>query len=314
MEINRVLVVGAGTMGYSLALTFARGGYDVGLVDKDDRILAGAVQLIGSALETLKQAGLADDAQIEQSLARITTTTDLAAAAQTADLVIEAVSENVALKKRIFSVLDAHCPPHAILTSNTSFLNIFEIAETGRPDKVMMAHWFAPPHIIPLVELVADERTAPETVETVSAVLERLGKKPLRMERFVAGFLVNRLQRALLKEAYYLLNNGYAGVEQIDAALKASIGIRLPIVGILKSLDFTGLDLVMEIRNNATKAPDPQYELPAVIRETAARGEYGVKTGKGLYDYGGKSTEQILRERDLQYLKVRETLAGLEVE
>ena len=181
VDIRRVLIVGAGTMGYSLALNFAKGGYDVSLVDNDSQILLKAEKLIGSAFETLKQAGLITDAEISQALPRITTSTNLVEAAREADLVIEAVTENSSIKKDIFHLLDTNCPKHTILTSNTSYLNIFEIAETSRPDKVLIAHWFAPPHIIPLVEIVRGDKTSSETVEIVKEVLEKLGKKRSRI-------------------------------------------------------------------------------------------------------------------------------------
>ena len=172
VDIRRVLVVGAGTMGYSLALSFAKGGFDVSLVDSKKEILLEAEKLIGSAFETLKQAGLITDAEISKALLRIKTSTDLAEAAREADLVIEAVTENPSIKKDIFHLLDINCPKHTILTSNTSYLNIFEIAETSRPEKVVNAHSFAPPHIIPLVEIVCGDKTSSETVEIVNDVLE----------------------------------------------------------------------------------------------------------------------------------------------
>jgi 3-hydroxybutyryl-CoA dehydrogenase len=308
VAIKKVLVVGAGTMGYSLALTFAKGGFDVFLVDRENQILLNARKLIDSALETLQQARLITDGEIRKVISRIKISTNLVEATREADLVIEAVTENPSIKKDIFHLLDVNCPKHTILASNTSYLNIFDIAETGRPDKVLIAHWFAPPHIIPLVEIVAGDRTSSETVETVKEVLEKLGKKTIMLNRYIPGFLVNRIQRAIQREAFYLLDNNYASIEDIDTALKASLGIRLPIVGVLQSMDFAGLDLAYATRKTTPIELAPHSGLPKIVEQKVKRGELGVKTGKGLYDYSGRSTEEVLRQRDLKYLKILKAL------
>jgi len=308
IDIKRVLVVGAGTMGYSLALTFAKGGFDVFLIDRDNQILLNARKLIGSALETLKQAGLVTDGEIRKVISRIKISTNLVEAAREADLVIEAATENPSIKKDIFHLLDMNCPRHTILTSNTSYLNIFDIVETSRPDKVLIAHWFAPPHIIPLVEIVAGDKTSSETVETVKEVLEKLGKKTIVLNRYIPGFLVNRIQRAIQREVFYLLDNNYASIEDIDTALKASLGIRLPIVGVLQSMDFAGLDLVFASRKDTLIELAPYSGVPKIVEQKVKKGELGVKTGRGLYDYSGRSTEEILRQRDLKCLKILKAL------
>lgn len=308
IAIKKVLVVGAGTMGYSLALTFAKGGFDVFLVDRESQVLLSAGKLIDSALETLRQADLITEEETSQVISRIKTSTNLEAAAREADLVIESVTENAAIKKDVFHLLDMHCPKHTILTSNTSYLNIFDITETSRPDKVLIAHWFTPPHIIPLVEIVTGDKASPETVKTVKEVLEKIGKKPIVMERYIPGFLVNRIQRAIQREAFYLLENNYASIEDIDTAVKASLGIRLPIVGVLQTMDFSGLDLIATSRKNTPIELAPYYGVPKIVEQKVKKGELGVKTSKGLYDYSGKSTEEILRERDLKYLKILRTL------
>jgi 3-hydroxybutyryl-CoA dehydrogenase len=233
-------------------------------------------------------------------------------AAREADLAIETVTENASIKKEVFHLLDINCPERTILTSNTSYLNIFEIAETNRPDKVLIAHWFAPPHIIPLVEIVTGDKTSPETVETVKEVLGRLGKKTIVLNRYIAGFFVNRIQRAIQREVFYLLENNYIGIEDVDIALKASLGIRLPIVGVLQSMDFAGLDLIFASRKNTPIEVASHPGLPKIVEQKVAKGELGVKTGKGIYDYSGRTTEDILRERDLKYLKILGALAWSE--
>lgn len=308
VDIKRVLVVGAGTMGYSLALTFAKGGFDVLLIDKENQVLLSARKLIGSALGTLKQAKIITDVETSKVMSRIKTSINLVEAAWEADLVIEAVNEDPTLKKDVFHLLDMNCPKHTILTSNTSYLNIFDIVETGRPDKVLITHWFAPPHIIPLVEIVVGDRTSSESVEIVREVLVKLGKKPIVLNQYIPGFLVNRIQRAIQREAFYLLDNDYASIEDIDTAIKASLGIRLPIVGILQRMDFTGLDLAYATSKTSPIELAPYSGVPKIVEQKVKKGELGVKTGKGLYDYSGRSTEEILRGRDLKCLKILKVL------
>ena len=242
--MNNVTIVGAGTMGHSLAQVFAQGGYQVFLNDISQDILIRAKRLIESNLKTLAEVGLFDlqdrSAVVEE---RITYTTDLAAAVASSELVIEAIVEDPDTKKALFSELDRLSPPEAILASNTSYLDIYEFVETKRPEKVIITHWFAPPHIIPLVEIVPGPHTSPETVGIVKKILDDLGKQTIVLNKFLPGFIANRLQAALSLEVYHLLDNGYATPEDIDRATKSSFGLRMPILGLVKRVDFAGLDL-----------------------------------------------------------------------
>jgi len=310
-EIRNVTIVGAGTMGHSLAQVFAHGGYKVWLNDINEGILSKARSLVASNLKTLTDLGFLEKGQEAPILGRIQTTTKIEEAGKAADLVIEAIVEDEAAKKEIFSKLDKVCPPTAILASNTSHMDIFKIVETSRPKKVLITHWFAPPHIVPLVEIVRGPKTSQETVDTVKVLLLNLGKKPIVITKFLPGFIANRLQSALGNEVFHLLDNGYATAEDIDTATKASFALRMPILGLVKRMDFTGLDLIQKVRRNAT------YKVPAQRMESKSvdtlveQGKLGVKTGSGFYEYGGRSTEEIMKERDIKLLKLREFLKGL---
>ena len=207
--------------------------------------------------------------------------------------------------------MDRICPPGAILASNTSYLDIFKFVETNRPDKVLITHWFAPPHIVPLVEIVRGPETSQETVDLVKALLTDMGKKPLVISKFLPGFIANRLQSALNNEVLYLLDHGYATPEDIDAATKASFGLRIPILGLVKRMDYTGLDLTQKILSNATYEPPPRRTRSRTVDELVSRGKLGVKTGGGYYEYGGRSTEEIMKERDVKLIKLREFLKGM---
>ncbi|HSR13272.1 MAG TPA: 3-hydroxyacyl-CoA dehydrogenase family protein, partial [Thermodesulfobacteriota bacterium] len=293
-EIQNVTIVGAGTMGHSLAQVFAQGGYNVRLNDTSEKILSQARNLISSNLKTLSDLGYLEEGGPGPVLSRIRTSANLEEAAGSADLVIEAIVEDEAEKKAMFARLDRICPPKAILASNTSQLDIFKFVETRRPGKVLITHWFAPPHIVPLVEVVRGPETSQETVDTVTAVLLKLGKKPIVIAKFLPGFIANRIQNAIGVEVFNLLDNGYATAEDIDTATKASFGLRMPILGLVKKLDFTGLDLIQKVRSNATYKIPPLPSRSKSVDALVEKGKLGVKTGSGFYEYGGRTPEEIM--------------------
>ena len=307
-EIRNVAIIGAGTMGHSLAQVFALGGYDVWLNDVKDGILDRARKLIASNLDTLIELGIVEKIQKEPILNRIHNTTKLEEAGKKADFVIEAIIEDQAAKKEIFGRLDKICPPGAILASNTSFLDIFKFVETKRPDKVLITHWFAPPHIVPLVEIVKGPQTSQEAVDAAKALMIKAGKKPIVITKFLPGFIANRLQAALGGEVFNLLDQGYASPEEIDIATKASFALRMPILGTVKYLDFAGLDLIQKIRSNQTYKAPPQNTRSRTVDQLVSQGKLGVKTGSGYYQYGGRSTEEIMKERDIKLIRLREFL------
>jgi len=310
-EIRNVTIVGAGTMGHSLAQVFAQGGFSVRLNDLKEEILSRAMSLIASNLETQAEMGLLEKGQQASILKRIQTSTKIAEAGKNADLVIEAIIEDAGAKKEMFQTLDGVCPPEAILASNTSYMDIFQFVKTKRPEKVLITHWFAPPHIVPLVEVVRGPETAQEVVEAVKDLLIKLGKKPIVLSKFLPGFIANRLQAALGREVLFLLDNGFATPEDIDEATKASFGLRIPILGLVKRLDFAGLDLAQKVISNRLYEPPPAQERSKSIDRLVARGKLGVKSGSGFYDYGGRSPKEIMKERDLKLIKLREFLKKL---
>jgi 3-hydroxybutyryl-CoA dehydrogenase len=304
-RLRTALVVGAGVMGHSIAQVFSQAGINVNLVDVDKDKLAHAMTLIQANLDQFADYGRVPVKEIPEILSRIRPSTDLAAAAKAAGFCVEAVSEVPEVKQRIFAQLDEVCPPNTVIASNTSTLNIFQIARVKRPERLIVAHWFAPPHIIPLVEVAPGPNTKPEVVIFTAALMQRLGKKPLVLKQFVPSLLVNRIQNAIARPVWEMLEKGWATPEQIDLAVKASLGIRLPIVGVVQSLDFTGLDLAADImRVYGTVSP--------VVAEKIKQGHLGAKTSKGMYDYGDRSEEEILAARDRKYLKMLELLERIQ--
>jgi 3-hydroxybutyryl-CoA dehydrogenase len=303
-DVKRAVVVGAGVMGHSIAQVFAQAGIDVGLVDVNEKVLDRAMKLIKSNLDTLAEFKRVSKSKIPAILKRIHPSTDIAIAAQGVDFAVEVVSEVADVKKKIFSQLDEICTEDTVLASNTSGLDIFSIAEVKKPERLIIAHWFAPPHIIPLVEVVPGPKTSPEIVTFTAKLMERLGKKPVVMREFVRSFIVNRIQNQIGLAVYEMLDKGWATPEEIDLAVKSSLGIRLPIVGVVQTYDFTGLDLVLDIWKSYGLSP-PFFE------EKVKKGHLGAKTSKGIYDYGGRSEEEILKKRDRLYLKMLDYLESI---
>jgi len=301
--MKRVLVVGAGTMGHSIAMVFALGDYHVDLVDLNEEILEKALHLIQSNLQTLRRAKLIDTKSVPKVLRRISPSTSLGVA-RGADLVIEAIREDPRAKRRLFLSLDQICPPRTIFASNTSYLNIFNLVRTCRPEKVVIAHWWAPPHLIPLVDVVKGPRTSPETVKTIKEVLIKLGKKPVVLNKFIPGYIVNRLQRAMAREIFNLLDKGYASPEDIDVAVKSSLGIRIPVVGVVQRYDYTGLDLALTFEKNPSIHLVSKDVVPKTLSRLVKEGSLGVKTGRGFYDYSSKPMAEVLRDRDVKLIEL----------
>ncbi len=295
--VQRVLVVGAGTMGHSIGQVFAQGGYEIDLVDIDQEVLSKALKLIRSNLETLRDAKMIRASSIPNIMDRIHPTTSLEVARE-ADLVVEAISENRKAKRDLFRILDSLCPEWTIFASNTSYLNIFQLARGIRPEKMVICHWYAPPHLIPLVDLVRGPKTSGRTLRMMKEILLKLGKAPVVMHRFIPGYIVNRLQRAMAREIFFLLDEGYATAEEIDRAVKNSLGIRIPVVGVVQRYDFTGLDLTLAFERNPSIRLVSKERSPKTLRRLVKRGYLGVKSGRGFYDYRSTKIEDILRERD----------------
>jgi len=302
-RIRRVLVVGAGTMGHSIGLVFAQGGYEVDLVDMNEDILGKGLKLIQSNLRTLKDGKIVTPRLIPKILGRIHPSTSLEVAKK-ADLVIEAISEHPKAKKELFQTLDHLCPERTIFTSNTSYLNIFRLAKGIRPEKMLICHWYAPPHLIPLVDLVKGPGTSAMTIKTVKEILLKLGKTPVVMKKFIPGYIVNRLQRAMAREIFYLLDGGYATAEEIDRAVKSSLGIRIPVVGVVQRYDYTGLDLALAFERNPSIHLVSKDRRPKILERLVKNGYFGVKSGRGLYDYSSKRVEEVLRERDRKLIEM----------
>jgi len=282
--VKRVAVIGAGVMGHGIAQVFAMAGYEVNLLDIKDEFLKNAIEKIRWSLGKFAEKRRIRPEDVDKILARIKTTTSYEVAAKDIDLAIECVPENLDLKKKVFAQLDQLAPPHAILTSNTSTLSITEMANaTKRPDKVAGLHFFNPPQMMLLVEVIKGEKTSDETVNVLMSVSKKIGKTPILVKKDVRGFVVNRVLGIVFLEAFWALYRGEATKEAIDASAKYDGGFPM---GWFELADFVGLDIVAETGKVMYEAYGDRFKpCPEVIESLVRAGKLGQKTGAGFYDW-----------------------------
>ena len=305
-DIRRVAVIGAGLMGHGIALELAAAGYDVRLHDLEASILDRAMADVRAGLSRLVENGLLEGAAAEAAPDRIRTGTELGDLVADADLVIEAASEDVDVKRRVFADLGRLSPPEAILASNTSSLRPSLYAPgSGRPDRVIVTHYANPPHFVPLVEIVRGPDTSDATAETTRAFLEGLGKTVIVARREVPGFILNRLQIALLREALWLVESGVAAPEDIDAALKFGTGRRWAFAGIFEVFEMANWAVVGRIYEEVAPSLASSREVPEPLRRRIESGHHGASAGRGFYESDPEWAEET-RSR------IAYGLAGLE--
>ena len=312
-DIKTISVLGSGIMGHGIAQTFLMAGYPVRLYDIKESILETGRAHIKENLELFYDAGLVEKREIEPALQRLTTTTALRAAVEDSDFIVEVAPENLALKQDLFRQVECLCPESAIIASNTSSLRMTDIGtRVINKERLVITHWFNPPHIVPAVEVVKGEKTSDDTVEATIGLLTRIRKLPVKINLELPGFLVNRIQIALAREVIDLYERGVASAVDIDKAIKGSIGFRLASIGMLLTMDLGGLDIWLRVYENVVPKIQSSTEAPKALQGLVSQGDYGIKTGKGFYDYAldfskGK-LDEVVRKRDEEFLKRLKTL------
>ncbi len=308
-EVKTVAVVGAGTMGAGIAGLFARAGCQVRLADRTMALARRGIEMLGNAQESLISAGRLDREQAQAAILRVRPTETLEETCGGADLFVEAIPEDLEEKRRLFTRADSLCPPHAVLASNTSGLPITLLGEaTGRPDRVAGMHFWNPPHIVPLVEIVRGERTSERTAGLLLGTARRLGKRPIVVHRDIPGFVGNRLQFAVLREALFLLEEGIATAEDIDTAMTAGPGLRYGLFGPLRTADLGGLDVFHAISGYLFAELCGQRAPSTLLARLVGEGRTGAKAGRGIYDYSGEEAGRIIASRDRVLLAFLEAL------
>jgi 3-hydroxybutyryl-CoA dehydrogenase len=302
LNSGKIAVIGAGMMGHGIAQIFAARNYNVVLHDIQQDFLSKAIENIRSNLTLLAQWGIGHKKEIASTIQRIKTTLDLKEAASEAQFVIEAASENLVLKQKIFQDLDFLCPPETILATNTSVMSISEIAQNARSkERIVGTHLWNPPYLIPLVEVVRGEHTSDKTMDTTFDLFKLLGKHPVRVNKDVPGFVGNRLQHALWREAISIVEKGIADPKTVDEVIKKGFGIRLPVLGPLENADMVGLDLTLAIHDYILKHLESSPQPSPILRKKVEMGEFGFKTGQGFQKWSSEKSQES-RTQLMEYL------------
>src|ERR1700761_531750 len=295
MSKAKITVIGAGLMGHGIAQVFAVAGHDVTITDSVKHNLDTAKTRIAANLRDL-----GDD---EKAVDNVRACADLATAVRDADYVVEAVLEDLQLKQKLFAEIESHVRPDTILASNTSVIPITAIVrDVKRRERAVGTHWWNPPFLIPLVEVIETEWTSPEVVAWTMKLHEDAGKTPAHVKKDVPGFIGNRLQHALWREAIFLVEEGICDAETVDAVVKASFGRRLPVLGPLENADLVGTDLTLAIHNTVLPAIDSRPGPSPYLQKLVADRKLGFKTGEGFRAWSADE-QAALRAKVVRHLK-----------
>ena len=304
-DIKKIAVLGAGTMGPGIAQSYAMGGYVVAVWTRSESTREKARSALRAQLNTFAEEGEIKAGDVEAIYNRVSFVSTVEEAVEGAQFVQETIVENRDAKVSLYQQLANCIGPEVILASNTSAMNIFEVVPEKLLPQQIICHWYAPPQLIPLVEVVKSEQAPQEYADIAVALLEKCGKTAVQMKKFIQGYIVNRLQQCIQREVFFLLDNGYCDAAAIDLASKASFIPRACVLGLCKRIDFGGLDMTANnYRNHSYTMPENGDELPRTLEEHVERGELGIKSGKGFYDYAGMDIEELKAKRDRQLFEV----------
>lgn len=312
-DIRQIGVLGAGLMGHGIAQVFASAGYQVNLYDVSPNTLASAKERIAGNFKAFIRLGLAKIEEVDQCLDRITLCSSVEAFCKGSDYIIEAIIEDLEIKREIYAELEQFTSHETVFSSNTSAIRITEISEAlEHKGRFLGTHFWNPPHVLPCVEVIKGAHTDPHVFETIYKLMEKVGKVPVKVLKDVPGFLGNRLQHAMWREAISICENNIASAEDVDKVVKYGFGLRLAFIGPLETADLAGLDLTCGIQKDlfphleASSVPSP------LLTGLIAQGAYGVKTGRGLYAWSPEKVQEIIEQRDAVLLRIMHEIALLQ--
>ena len=301
-DIHKIAVIGGGYVGHGVAQYFAQAGYFVSLYNRTAESSDWAMTRLGKGLALFVDAGLMTRQEADAARERVHPLTDLGATVRDADYIVEAVPDDLSLKRKVFREIEVLAPARAILATETSGLRISDIVSgMERPERCLTTHNYTPPPLIPVVEVVPGEKTDPGVVETTCALLRRIGKEPVIIKE-IPGHIGSRFTNALRREAYHLIEQGLASPEAIDTVLR-SVGRLFPVMGILLVTDFSGLDMALNSQRNIVPHLCHRSEPSPLVEKMVQEGRLGIKTGRGFYRWTPERIEEIEKARGRELIR-----------
>ncbi len=311
-NLYQTAVLGAGTMGHGIAQVMALAGHEVRLYDPQPQAHDKARQAIAKNLALCVEMGLNSDEQAASCLEHISHHTDLATACLEAGLIVESVPEDMELKRGLYASLEELVPPETILCTNTSALSISELArDLKHPDRFVGTHFWNPAQVMPCVEIIKGERTSLDTFERVVEIIRKAGKEPVKVLKDLPGFLGNRMQHALQREAMSLVEQGVASAEDVDRVVQHGFGLRLALMGPMERADMGGLDITLKVQNYLLPYLDDRTTASPMLEKQVAVGRLGLKTGAGFFEWPADKAARIVSQRDRALLSIIMLKRGL---
>lgn len=306
-NFNKIAVIGAGTMGHGIAQVFASFGYSTVVLARKEASLKKAEEMVGANLKVMLANDFITNEQAENTVKFLSYSTDYSTL-KDADLIIEAVPEDKKAKADCIATIEANCSDTAVIASTTSAMNVFKVAKMKHPERMVIAHFNNPPHIVPLVELIAGPETPEDLMADMKELLTGIGKQVAVLNKYVPGFIVNRLTAALLRECSYLVDKGYCTAEDVDTAFKANQGLKASFEGPLELLDYIGWDVASNVGRLLYPFLCARITPSPMAKRMVKAGRLGIKSGKGLKDYSGKTREELQAVRTEKVIKILNTI------
>ncbi|RFC68657.1 MULTISPECIES: 5-formyl-3-hydroxy-2-methylpyridine 4-carboxylate 5-dehydrogenase [Mesorhizobium] len=307
MTIKRIAIIGMGTMGPGMAARLARGGMIVTAYDVVPAAIERAHTMLSAAELVLDNLGTVAPAGAEA----VRFTDDIADAISGADLIIENVPENISIKAEVYRTIDGMIAPDTIVASDTSGIPITKLqAHISHPERMVGMHWSNPPHIVPMIEVIAGEKTAPQTVATIRELILSIGLLPVVVKKDVPGFVENRVLYALLREAVDLVERGVIDPEDLDTCVSWGIGYKIAVIGPMALLDMAGLDIYKSVSSFLNADLSNRDDVAPMVLEKTNASKFGIKSGEGMFSYTPEQTKALQGERARKLVAVRRILEG----